>query len=223
MDRKQVDQALGRLLSSTEGALAITLQMHRGALRDDDFRAAISAGNAARGDIRGLFETFVPESKRRATLGALVDPQVILSRQGDRERGKLIFFSDGARCRACHEIDDAQKSLGPTLQEVAKKHPQTADLLEHVLQPSKRIDEPFAAYTVLTDDGRTLLGLILARNDREIVLKTVDRQTVRIATENVAEVLKSDKSLMPERVLSDLTAQEAADLLEYIRSQSAAK
>ena len=33
-------------------------------------------------DIRGLFETFVPESKRRATLGANIDPQVILSRQG---------------------------------------------------------------------------------------------------------------------------------------------
>ena len=31
------------------------------------------------------------------------------------------------------------------------------------------------------------------------------------------EMRKSDKSLMPERVLSDLTAQEAADLFEYIR------
>ena len=30
-----------------------------------------------------------------------------------------------------------------------------------------------------------------------------------------------DKSLMPDRILSDLTAQEAADLLEYIRSQTA--
>ena len=33
---------------------------------------------------------------------------------------------------------------------------------------------------------------------------------------------KSPKSLMPERVLSDLTAQEAADLFEYIRSQAVA-
>ena len=109
-------------------------------------------------DIRGLFETFLPESKRRATLGANIDPQIILNRQGDQERGKLIFFSDGARCRACHEIDDAHKSLGPTLQEAAKKHPQTADLLQHVLQPSLKIDDPFAAYTVVTDDGRTLVG-----------------------------------------------------------------
>ncbi len=171
-------------------------------------------------DIRGLFETFVPESKRRATLGANINPQVILSRQGDYQRGKLIFFSDGARCRACHEIDDAHKSLGPTLQEVAKKHPLPADLLQHVLQPSLKIDEPYAAYSVVTDDGRLLVGLIVEKTEQEIVLKTLERQVVRIAQENIAEIHRSDKSLMPDRVLSDLTAQEAADLLAYIRSQT---
>jgi hypothetical protein len=29
---------------------------------------------------------------------------------------------------------------------------------------------------------------------------------------------RSNKSLMPDQVLSDLTAQEAADLFEYLRS-----
>ncbi len=37
---------------------------------------------------------------------------------------------------------------------------------------------------------------------------------------NVEEIRKGDKSLMPDNVLGDLTAQEAADLLAYIRSQS---
>ena len=34
---------------------------------------------------------------------------------------------------------------------------------------------------------------------------------------------KSEKSLMPDRILSDLTPQEAADLVEYIRSQGGGK
>jgi putative heme-binding domain-containing protein len=217
---KQADEGIGRLLQSTSGGLAIATQIHRGALAGENARKAVAAGNAAPSDIRGLFETFIPESKRRATLGGNVDPQLVLSRKGDRQRGKLIFFSDGARCRACHELDDAHKSLGPTLQEVAKKHPQPAQMLQHVINPSLKIDEPYTAYTVVTEDGRTLLGLVLEQNDREVVLKTLERRIERIAREEVAEMHKSDKSLMPERVLSDLTAQEAADLLEYIRSQT---
>ena len=42
-----------------------------------------------------------------------------------------------------------------------------------------------------------------------------------VARGDIAEMQRSPKSLMPERMLSDLTAQEAADLFEYIRSQGA--
>jgi putative heme-binding domain-containing protein len=216
---KQSNDAVRELLESTEGSLAIVVQMHRGLLPEQSFQAAVAAGSAAKSDIRGLFETFVPESKRRPTLGANIDPQAILSRQGDRQRGKLIFFSDGARCRACHEIDDSGKSLGPTLQQITKKYPRPAEMLQHVLQPSLKIDEPYAAYMVVTDDGRVLNGLVVEKTDQEIAIKTVEKQVVRIARKNVTEMRKGEKSLMPDRILSDLTAQEAADLFEYIRSQ----
>jgi len=210
------------LVKTTESALALVVQLHRGTITGEVRTAAVTAGNASSGDVRGLFETFIPESKRRATLGATIDPQVVLSRQGNHERGKLIFFSDGARCRNCHELDDRNKSLGPTLREITKKFPKTADLLQHALQPSLKVDEPFAAYTIVVDDGRVVNGLIVEQNDREVTLKTVERHVLRIARKNIEELRKSDKSLMPDRILSDLTAQEAADLFEYIRSQTAA-
>ena len=181
--------------------------------------AAVEAGTAASSDVRGLFEAFVPESKRRKTLDATVDPQVVLSQPGDRERGKLIFFSDGARCKNCHEINDRGKSLGPTLLEITKKYPRPAELIQHALQPSLKIDEPFAAYTVVLADGRVVIGLVVEQSEQEVVLKTLERQVVRVARKNIEEMRKSDRSLMPERILSDLTAQEAADLFEYIRSQ----
>jgi putative heme-binding domain-containing protein len=158
-------------------------------------------------------------------LGATTDPQVVLSRAGDRGRGKLIFSRDGARCKNCHEVSDKQKSLGPTLLEITKKFPKTADLLPHVFQPSLKIEEPLAAYTAVVDDGRIINGLILEQSDREVVLKTAERQLVRIPRTNLEELRKSPKSLMPEGVLGDLTAQEAADLFEYIRylGETAAK
>jgi putative heme-binding domain-containing protein len=216
---KKHDNEIRELLKSTSGALALAVRMHSGALSDEDFETAAALGSASStSDVRGLLEAFIPESKRRATLGASVEPAVILSRKGNHERGKLIYFSDGARCRNCHEIEDKTKSLGPTLAEINKKYPQPAELLLHVLKPSQKIDEPFAAYAVATDDGRILSGLLVEKNAKEIVLKTAEKLIVRIPQENIEELRKSDKSLMPDGVLSDLTAQEAADLFEYLRS-----
>jgi putative heme-binding domain-containing protein len=216
--------AIQELLKSTEGALSLIAAMHGGTLAADDMQTAAGLADSIRSsDVRGLLETFLPEGKRRQTLGVNIDPQAILSRSGDRQRGKLIFSSDGARCRACHETDDKSKSLGPTLREIAKKYPLPSELLEHVLEPSKKIEEPLAGYVVATTDGQTISGLLVEQSGRELVIKTVEKQLVRIARDNVQQLRKSEKSLMPDRILSDLTAQEAADLLEYLRSADAAK
>jgi len=217
--REPPDDAIRTLVKSTAGALALATQMHRRSLKDQDHQTAVSLGSAVpTSDIRGLFETFVPESQRRATLGRAVDPQTILKLKGDHERGKLIYFSDNARCRACHEIDDRSKSLGPTLQDINYKYPRAAELLQHVLEPSLKIDDQHAAYAVLTTDGRAINGLLVEQTDSQIVLKTPEKRHERIGRSNIAEMRKSPKSLMPDLILSDLTAQEAADLFEYIRS-----
>jgi putative heme-binding domain-containing protein len=217
----QRQAATDQLLRSTEGALALAGLVHRRALAAEDSAGAVAQGAAsAKSDIRGLFETFLPESQRRATLGASIDPRVVLRRQGDRNRGRLIFFSDAARCRACHELDDPATSLGPTLREIVKKYPRPEELLEHILEPSKKIEEPLAAFTVLTTDGRSISGLVVERSPEAVVLKTPEKQVVKIPRGEIDAMRRSDKSLMPDRLLSDLTAQEAADLLAYLQSHA---
>jgi putative heme-binding domain-containing protein len=217
------DEAIKNLLQSTEGAIAAALYVHRDVLSADYREAVIALGaESTSSNIRGLFDTFLPESKRKQTLGATFDPQLVLSLEGDIERGKLIFFSDGARCRNCHEANDPKKSLGPTLADVLKKYPQPADLLEHAAKPSLKVEDAFAAYAVTTADGRSLSGLVVEQNDREVVLKTAEKLLVRLPRSEIEEMTRSLKSLMPDGVLADLTAQEAADLLRYLRSQASA-
>lgn len=215
--------ALAVLTSTSEGALALIGKLHRGTLAPDDAKNAIALGSEAKTDIRGLFDTFIPEAQRRPTLGPNIDPQTVLKLQGNHDRGKLIFFSDSARCRNCHETDDKTKSVGPTLLDIAKKYPKTSDLLEHVLKPSLKIDEPYAAYTLLTTEGQTHTGLLVEKTEAEVVLKTAERKIVRTKTADIEAFKRSPTSLMPDRILSDLTPQEAADLVEYIRSQSGGK
>jgi putative heme-binding domain-containing protein len=217
------ETAIRTLVKSSEGALALVGHMHANRLSGAEHQVALQHGSRSkRSDIRGLFDHFLPESQRRKTLGPKITPDTILKLTGDTGRGQLIFFSDAARCRACHDATDRVKSTGPTLVEINKKHRRRSDFLDHVLNPSLKIEPPFVTYVVLDTDGRVTTGLLVDDKNDAITLKTAERKTVRIARDNIEEMRKSTRSLMPDRILSDLTAQEAADLISYIRSLGAA-
>ena len=209
-------QAVHRLLASTEGALALSIAMHRDAASRAD---AAQAYATASSDIRGLFETFIPEKSRRKTLGRNIDPDSVLSLVGDMDRGRLIFYSDGARCRNCHDLNDADKSTGPTLTEIRKKYKHRAELLAHILKPSLKVDEKFATWVVVTKNGNVLSGLLVSQDRKAVVFKTAERRLVRMAKSDVDVMKKSSQSLMPEGILADQTAQEAADLLAWFGSK----
>ncbi|MCA9064491.1 MAG: PQQ-dependent sugar dehydrogenase [Planctomycetaceae bacterium] len=215
-ERRQQD--ITDLLKTTEGALALTARLHAGTLNDAIQQTAAMSAATSGNDIRGLFDHFVPESKRKKTLGRQFDPELVLSQPADVDRGRLIFLSDHARCRTCHHASDPEQSVGPTLLEVSKKYTVKSELLQHVMQPSLRIDERFAAWAVLTADGRIITGLLQSQTDDAVVIRTAERKLVTIPTEQIDEIRRSMTSLMPDGVLSDLTPTEAADLLQYIQS-----
>ena len=210
--------AIQELTGTTEGSLALMVRLHAGDLTPAERETTIETVRNASSDIRGLFDHFVPESQRKKTLGRTFEPSLVLSQTGDARLGRLIFFSDAARCRACHHTDEAALSVGPTLREISKKYMHTSELLQHIVQPSQKIDDKFAAWTAVTRDGRVLNGLMESQSAGQVVLRLADRQLVTIAADDIDELQKSTKSLMPDGVFADLTAQEAADLLAFIRS-----
>lgn len=211
-------QAVQQLVGSSEGGLALAIALHDGRLSAADRQLAVAATRTAGSDIQGLFDAFVPEAQRRKTLGRVFDPAVVLQLTGDAGRGRTIFFSDASRCRTCHHSQDAAQSVGPTLTEIHRQYAGNAELLQHVLNPSLKVDERFAAWVAVTRDGRIHSGLLDSRTEQQIVLRTADRQRLTLSRSDLEELQKSDRSLMPDGVLADLTAQEAADLLAYIRA-----
>jgi putative heme-binding domain-containing protein len=225
--QQQRDAAIRKLMESTEGSLAMIMPIHTNRIGSNeklligDVQNATAARgyHSSRSDVRGLFETFIPESKRRATLGPNIKPATILSLRGKADRGKLIFFSDGARCRICHDVNDAAKSTGPTLAAIAGKYPRRSEMLQHVLQPSLKVEDKFATYVIVTTRGQVFTGLLAKQNKDEVTLRVPNDKRLRSFRRNkIEEMFKDKKSLMPERVLMDLTAQEAADLLQYMLS-----
>ena len=210
--------AISQLLSTTSGAFALLSVVRSGGLAAElqDQIVDLSQQSSAP-TVRSLYEDYVPESLRRPTLGPNIQPETILELTGDAGRGRLIYLSDGSRCRTCHVKDEQGRSLGADLREIGKKYPKP-ELLRHILEPSLKMEPAVTPYLIETADGQVHSGLIVERNDEEIVLHNAQLQVVRIPTSSVESESTLDKSIMPERLLSDMTAQEAADLLEYLSS-----
>lgn len=218
-EQTEIREHIEALLETTEGALELVSMLHSSELDMASRQVCIDLGaQSASPEIRGLIEAFVPEESRRRTLGPRPDPATILALVGDAERGELIYMSDGARCRKCHDSRDVKKSLGPTIEQIVKKFPGRVELLRQILEPARRIDDKFATYTVVTDDGRVISGLKMQDNEKLVRLKTAEQELVTIQREQIEEIVRGDQSLMPEQLMSDLTAQEAADLLAYLRT-----
>jgi uncharacterized repeat protein (TIGR03806 family) len=213
------DEVVRRLLSATDSALMLA-----DALGDDRIPASVREQVLAAAEawpdpqVRDLFERFVPDERRVKRLGSVIRPEQILSLKGDPAKGKELFFkSAGLQCVNCHRIHGTGTELGPDLSQIGKKLTR-AQLLESILEPSKTIDPQYVAYTLETTDGQVHTGLLGARNDREVVLKLVGDKEVRVPAKKVQSLAPQRTSLMPEQLLRDATAEQAADLIEFLAS-----
>lgn len=171
------------------------------------------------GPVRELFEGYFPEEEKGVRkLGSNPRPRTILSLKGDASAGEKIFWSKDINCGSCHKIGDRGNSIGPELSTIGKLRPRE-DLLESILEPSRRIEPKFAAYVAFMADGQKITGLLVKRDEKEVVLRDAQNKEIILAAKEVEQLKPSSKSLMPDGQLAGLTAQEAADLLEYLSNR----
>ena len=151
-------------------------------------------------------------------LGNLIKPERILAVSGNIERGRELFFkAAGLQCAACHRVQGTGSTLGPDLSEIGKKYTR-AQILESILEPSKSIEPKYASYVVETNDGKVVTGLLASKTEREIVLRTAQDKEIRMPARDVAVMQAQQTSLMPEMLFRDLTAEQAADLVDFLAS-----
>jgi putative heme-binding domain-containing protein len=193
--------------------MLLSVKAVSGPFREIDIKSGIAHQDPL---IRDLYERYVPEEKRIKRLGSVVKAADLLKLPGDLERGRRLFAETAnISCRNCHRIGDVGKQFGPDLATIGKKLDKPK-LLESILEPSKTIDPQFAAQLVETSDGQVLSGLLVRRDEKEVVLRHVDGKESTVAVGDIELIAPQQKSLMPELLLQDLTAQQVADLLEYL-------
>jgi putative heme-binding domain-containing protein len=212
-------EAIDQLLSSTSGALMLAQSLADNHIPEPARGQVLaSVGKRSEPQIRDLFERFLPEDQRIKRLGSAIRSEQILSLKGDPARGRELFFKSTAlQCINCHRITGTGSTLGPDLSDIGKKYTK-AQILESILEPSKSIDPKYVAYLVETTDGKVQTGLLVEKTDKEVVLRIVGDKELRIPAGKVQTVAPQKNSLMPELLLRDLTAEQAADLVEFLAS-----
>lgn len=141
----------------------------------------------------------------------LNDKLPLVQNAGNVTAGKLVFEK---HCATCHQYKGVGKKIGPVLDGMAV-HPK-AELLTHILDPSRSVEGNYRAYTVVTTDGLVVNGMLA--NESRTSIEIVDTKGVSksILRQDIDEILPSRKSVMPEGFESNIDDQSLVDLLEYM-------
>src|SRR5207302_10149262 len=79
---------------------------------------------------------------------------------GDSARGQAIFSGLQARCEQCHAFRGRGGTVGPDLTEIGLKG--RAEIYRDIAAPSAAIRPDYTSYTVATQDGRVIVGVVRA-------------------------------------------------------------
>ena len=135
--------------------------------------------------------------------------------KGDAAKGRLVF--EKGQCIKCHKYGTVGEGLGPDLTTLSKRF-KRADTLESLIFPSKIISDQYRSVTILTKSGQALLGLAAPQGDMVTVLLQ-DGNKVTLKKADVEQQIASLVSVMPEKLLDQLTKQEIADLFAFLESE----
>ena len=213
-------EIIDSLLSDTSTAIRLSVSVGSQPFNDQLSEELIArATNHESAHIRDLFERYLPEEQRTKRLGNVIRPEDILAVEGNAQRGATLFFETSTvQCRNCHKIQGKGNAVGPDLSQIAKKYPDRSRLLDTVLNPAKEIDPKYRVYLVHDVRGRIHTGLLVQKDDREIVLKDAKNKITRLPTEDIEEMVAQQQSMMPDLLLRDMTQEQVADLLAFLGS-----
>jgi putative membrane-bound dehydrogenase-like protein len=156
-----------------------------------------------------LLEDAIPGDRKKV----LADYQVALTLQADANRGREVFKKS---CIACHRVADLGVNVAPDIADSRTKTP--AQLLTDVLQPNRAIDANYVGYTVLTSDGRSLTGILVAETGASITLRQQEGKTVMLLRSEIEQIQSTGLSLMPEGLEKDIPPQAMADLISFLKN-----
>jgi putative membrane-bound dehydrogenase-like protein len=225
---ESVDAALAALESPLDSWLEYTLEHTIGAL-EPVWSEAFSAGRFATENPRAQEFVATYVARRRPGLAAQQHIQTLLNPEtgdwrrdhayaaiekldGDGRNGRDVFRRV---CAVCHRVGDSGYEFGPDLTDAGKRLTRR-DLIESIVEPSKKLDAKYITSMVLTADGKALVGFVKEKTADSLTLLMQEGKQQTIAMDDIDEVVEMKQSSMPENLAATLAPTEFLDLIEYL-------
>lgn len=136
---------------------------------------------------------------------------------GDIRRGQAVFNSAKAACAACHSIGYLGGKVGPDLTRIGQIRAER-DLLESIVFPSASFVRSFEPVALATRDGKVVSGIILSEAGDEVLLATGPNEQARVPRGEIEEMRPGTVSVMPAGLDQQLSKQELADLVAFLKA-----
>jgi putative heme-binding domain-containing protein len=146
-----------------------------------------------------------------------VDSMLSVFPSGDIRRGQAVFNSAKAACRTCHSVGYVGGKVGPDLSKIGAIRTER-DLLEAIVYPSLSFVRSYEPVTIALSDGRVLNGIVQSEDADILNLVANATETVRVPKAEIDDISPSTVSVMPAGLDQQLSRQELADLITYLRS-----
>jgi putative heme-binding domain-containing protein len=125
-------------------------------------------------------------------------------------------MSAKAACATCHQFGYLGGNVGPDLTRIGSIRNER-DLLESIAFPSASFVRSYESVVVATKDGKVVSGILKKDAPDEVILAVNATETARIAREDIDEVRPSTVSVMPSGLDQQLSRQELADLVAFLK------
>jgi len=132
---------------------------------------------------------------------------------GNTDNGKAVFRRV---CINCHRVYNEGQNLGPEMNGVGKRL-DSYKLFESIIDPNAEVADKYLSTLVVTDDGRSITGLLVSESPEELVIFDGKEQKT-IAVAEIDERMKLKQSSMPEGLAATLSPNELLDVVEFLRS-----
>jgi putative membrane-bound dehydrogenase-like protein len=146
-----------------------------------------------------------------------LDEILAASGGGDLRRGQAVFNNPKVACISCHAIGYLGGRIGPDLTRIGEVRGER-DLLEAILFPSASFARGYEPVVVTKQSGEVQTGILRSDLGDTIVLVSGTGAETRIPRRDVADMQPGTVSIMPPGLGDQLTPQELADLLAFLKA-----
>ncbi len=139
---------------------------------------------------------------------------------GDWAAGKALFFSGFPGCARCHAIRGEGGAIAPDLSNLVERD--YASVLRDIEQPSATINPDYPLYAFALKGDRIVQGVIVSSTAAAVQVGDVTGAITAIPAADILSTHAMATSLMPEGLITALTAAQRRDLMTFLLTRAPA-